>query len=245
MRLLLLALILLPIVSAWGYQTHLWICEQLYNGNMDLRMLIKNKTLFLEGCNAPDIVVKDQRYHNCYYAAECKKIDTSLRSPATLHYFDDISSCFNGSYFSCPALDRFNQTIVNSDEYSIGMAIHYYTDAYVPLHQVTGEDYFSCHKPFEDKVDSKVKSKFWTVSQKCTFSFPCNKSGSTIRKCDTEYTDIITFSYEDLVKVVIKADEEVSGKLKINKGDYGYLLRRTGLFHLIIQKILRFLNKLA
>jgi hypothetical protein len=240
-----LTLLFLPMAAAWGYQTHVWICEQLYTGNEAMRMMIKNKTLFLEGCNAPDIAINDQRYHNCYYAVECKEIDTSKRAPATLHYFDDISSCFNQSYFSCPALDRFNQTIKARDEYSIGMAIHYYTDAYVPLHQVTGEDYFSCHKPFEDKVDAKVNSKFWTVSQKCTFSFPCIKTGSSIRKCKREYTDIVSFSYEDLVKVVIKTDEEVSTKLNISKGEYGYLLRKTGHFHLIIQKILDFIRKLA
>jgi hypothetical protein len=207
--------------------------------------MIKNKTLFLEGCNAPDNVINDQRYHNCYYAAECKEIDTSRRAAATLHYFDDISSCFNLNYFSCPTLDRFNQTIKNKDDYSIGMAVHYYSDAYVPMHQITGEDYFSCHKPFEDKVDVRVKSKFWTVSQKCTFSFPCSKLGSSIRKCKSEYTDVISLSYEDLVKVVVKTDEEVSAKLNISKGDYAYLMRRTGLFHLIIEKILRLINRLT
>jgi len=243
MRLLLFLLLLLPSVFAWGYETHVWICEQLYVGNKDLRGMIKNKTLFLEGCNAPDNVINDQRYHNCYYAAECKEIDTGERAPATLHYFDDISSCFNLSYFSCPTLDRFNQTIKNKDDYNIGMAVHYYVDAYVPMHQITGEVYFSCHKPFEDKVDAKVNSRFWTVFQRCTFSFPCSKSKSSIRKCKSEYTDVISFSYEDLVKIVVKTDEEISAKLNIDKGEYGYLMRRTGLFHLIIEKILRLINK--
>ncbi|MEM5801718.1 MAG: hypothetical protein QW350_03065 [Candidatus Aenigmatarchaeota archaeon] len=231
-----LLFLFIPIVAAWGFDTHIWICEKIYNGNKDLQAIIKNKTLFLEGCNAPDNIVNDQKYHNCYYAAQCKKIDTNKKAPGTLHYFDDISLCFNNSYFSCPTLEKFNQTI-KKDDYSIGMAIHYYSDAFVPLHQVTGEDYFSCHKPFEDKIDKMLNKKDWVVEQKCSFSFPCKKAGTTIKKCNDSYTDNIYFSYDDLVKVLIETDKEVSRKLNINSGNYDYLFKKTGFFYQILEKI--------
>jgi len=240
----LLLFVFIPIVAGWGFDTHVWICDQILKGNKDLQGIIKNKTLFLEGCNAPDIAINDQRLHNCYYARQCKKIDTSKRAPATLHYFDDISSCFNNSYFSCPALERFNQTI-KRDDYSIGIAIHYLSDAFVPLHQVTGEDYFSCHRPFEDKIDKSIKSSSWTVKQKCTFSFPCKKAGTTIRKCDEVYADEIEFSSDDMARVVVQIDKEVSRKLNIAEGDYKFLLRKTGFFYQILYKIKEMLSRLG
>ncbi len=238
-------LLFIPIVAAWGYDTHVWICEQLYIGNSALRGIIKNKTLFLEGCNAPDTIIKDQLYHNCYYAKQCKKIDTKIKSPGTLHYFSDITSCFDGMLFSCPALDRFNQNI-KQDDYSIGAALHYYVDAFTPTHQITGEDYFNCHKPFEDKVDKIIKSSNWIVKQKCSFSFPCSKAGKTIRKCQDVYNETIEFSHIDMVQLIIKADEEISSNLNISKGNYNFLKKDfTGWFYLIVERIKEIISKIT
>ncbi|MCX8179361.1 MAG: hypothetical protein N3E38_01320 [Candidatus Aenigmarchaeota archaeon] len=235
-------LLFLPTVLAWGFDTHVWMCEEIYNSNKELQKIIKNKTLFLEGCNAPDNVISDQHLHNCYYARQCKKIDTSKKSPATLHYFVDVADCFDGKFFSCPALDKFNQTL-KADAYSIGMAIHYISDAYNPLHQVTGEDYFSCHKPFEDKVDASIKRNNWFARQFCTFSFPCFKARNSIRKCDDVYSETIEFSYSDLVNVVVKIDEEISNRLNINKGDYTHLIK-TGMFYRILEKLQKIFQNL-
>ncbi|MFH8080447.1 MAG: zinc dependent phospholipase C family protein [Candidatus Aenigmatarchaeota archaeon] len=236
LKFLILLSFMLPIVNAWGRETHVWICNQIYSGNEALREVIKNKTLFLEGCIAPDTIVKDQRQHSCYYAKQCKKIDTTIKAPGSLHYFADISECFDGDYFYCPALEKFNETI-KMDDYSIGMAIHYFSDALTPTHQITGEDYFSCHKPFEDKIDSFVGKKGWKISQKCSFSFPCNVVKKTIRKCDDVYFESIDFSYEDLIKVVVATDKEISSRLGFEEGKYEHLFRRTGLFYQILQKI--------
>jgi len=48
----------------------------------------------------------------------------------------------------------------------VGIASHYFFDAKCVWHQVTNEDYYGCHKPFEDEVGEKVKRyglSGWTV----------------------------------------------------------------------------------
>jgi len=238
-------------VKAWSYETHLFLCEEIYNGNEELRKMLDKKE-FLRGCNAPDIEFKDQNYHNCYIAKECKYINVSNTKPGTLAYFTEINDCFNETYLSCPAISKFYESIqkAKSDKFSfyIGAATHYYSDAFVPLHQVTGEDYRNCHLSFEDKVNEKIINKelFWSVSQKCTFYFPCKATVKTIRKCNHNYTAEIKFSYTDMINVIINTDNAISKELNIKSGDYSYLLKRkpTGFFIALLNKILILLKNI-
>ncbi|MEM5878751.1 MAG: zinc dependent phospholipase C family protein [Candidatus Aenigmatarchaeota archaeon] len=240
MRFLLLILLFIPLVYSWGFETHEWICKQLVIGNQDLRNTV-NENDFIRGCNAPDTEIKDQLYHNCYYARECKHINTEIKDPVSLAYFTEIKDCFEKDLYSCPALLKFNASIAKNDSYWIGASIHYLSDAFTPVHQITGEDYYRCHKPFEDKIDKKLKEKNWIVRQDCEFSFPCSKAGSMIRKCQTKYNSTIEFSYDNLVELVVVIDKEVSHKLKINEGRYESL-KQTGMIALIKNKIIELFN---
>lgn len=239
MRFLILIVFFIPSVYSWGFQTHEWICRQLLGGNSDLKQMV-NETEFMSGCNAPDIEIKDQIYHNCYYARECKPINIEIKDRVSLAYFAEIKDCFESQFYSCPALSRFNSSIKKNTSYWIGASIHYISDAFTPTHQITGEDYYKCHKPFEDKVDSKIKQKNWVVKQQCEFSFPCFKAGSMIRKCQRKYNSTIEYSYYDLVDLVIVIDREVSNKLNIKQGKY-LNLRYTGMFS-FLNKIMEFFN---
>lgn len=237
--------LLLPLVASWGFETHLWICEQLYNGNNKLQKMLK-KDDFLHGCNAPDFEFNDQKYHNCYMARECKKINVRNISPATFTYFSDINDCYIGKPFSCPALDRFNQSLnkalINNFSYYVGAAVHYYSDAFVPLHQVTGEDYWDCHVAFENKIDDKLvkNEKFWVISQSCIFYFPCVATEKMIKKCQNAYIADISFSYYDMVEVIKQIDKDLAYRFNISTGDYSYLLKNniTGLLTFIFNRII-------
>lgn len=243
--------LILPLAYSWGFETHVWICEQLYNGNNGLKKIL-DKNEFLRGCNAPDIEFDDQNYHNCYMARECKKINVTKIAPATFTYFSDINDCYTGKPLSCPALERFNNSIdiamSSNFSYYVGASVHYYTDAFVPLHQVTGEDYWNCHSPFENQIDEKLakNKRFWKISQECTFYFPCRATEKTIRKCPNVYKANIEFSYEDMVEVVKQTDNALAAKLNISTGDYYYLQsgKATGFLIAIIDRIISILKSI-
>ena len=253
MRLLFTIFVILtsiPIAFSWGWTTHEWFCEQIYNKNHDLQQKL-DKQEFLRGCIAPDKEYKDTRYHHCYVAKECKPIDITKTDPGGLPYFTDITSCKQEIYFDCPAMLKFEEAINNASKsdfsFYLGVATHYFTDSFVPVHQIMGEDYFTCHLPFENKIDKKLEAdeKFWTVTQKCEIYFPCYKTGSTVRKCSTSYDVEIEFSYADVVEVLQKTDSDISTKLGMKEGEYSGLLRNnvTGFFTMLLNRILEFLNR--
>lgn len=223
---LLTLLIIIPSASSWGYMTHEWFCERLYENNKDLRELITNKEEFLRGCIAPDKEYDDQNNHHCYAAAECKKINTSSINPGTVVYFEDIKSCINNEYFDCPTLIKFDESVKNAtvEDFSfyLGVSTHYITDAHVPVHQIMGEDYYGCHAPFERKINEKLErdEKDWVVTENCDIYFPCKKTGKTVRKCDNPYNVDVVFSYEDILKVLKNTDSTISKKLNISEGSY-------------------------
>lgn len=243
-------LIIQPVYS-WGWPTHIFICKQIYNSNKDLNKML-NKDEFLRGCIAPDKEFKDTRYHHCYVAKQCKNINVSIIDSSGLPYFADIKNCMEDSYFDCPTLEKFEESlekvISNNFSFYVGAATHYFTDAYVPVHQIMGEDWWKCHLLFEQKIDEKLEKgeRFWTVSQKCEIYFPCKKISEINRKCDSGYNVTIFYSYEDIVEIIKKTDLAISERLNITEGNYSYLLEKkpTGFFVLILNKIAKFLNRL-
>jgi hypothetical protein len=206
---------------------------------------------FLRGCNAPDEEFKDFQNHHCYVAKECHTIDTSRIDPVSLSYFSDIEDCKEDSYFDCPALRKFNESMRKASEdnfsFYVGAATHYFTDAFVPLHQTMGESWWDCHLPFEEEIDEKLKKgeRFWRVSQECYVYFPREKRGKANRKCEEGYSTNIVFTYEDIVNLIEKTDKTLTRRLNIShEGDYSYLFKRphSGFFHLILSKIIDFLK---
>ena len=233
---------------AWSGQTHEWVCEQIHKTNKELNKKL-DYNQFIRGCTAPDKEFKDQQNHHCYVARQCHTIDISKIKSNSLAYFSDIEDCTEESYFDCPAMEKFEEYTKKMSEsnfsFYIGVSIHYFTDAHVPLHQIMGEDYWKCHMPFEEKIDDNLKNekRFWTVTQACEIYFPCKKAGKVSRKCDKKYDVNIVYSYENIVDLVKKTDKTLSERLKLNyESDYSYLLKKhpTGLFGLIINRIINF-----
>ncbi len=231
MRLLLAAIIfllLIPTAYSWGWDTHIWICKQIYDSNKDLNKVL-DRWEFIRGCIAPDKEYDDQINHHCYVAKECKTIDVTKTDPAGLSYFTDIEACIEDEYFDCPAMEKFDEALNNATKsnfsFYVGVATHYFTDSYVPLHQTMGEDYWECHVEFEKKIDEKIErnKKFWTVTQDCKVYFPCYKVGNSNRKCAEGYDAEITFAYEDIVEIIEKTDSAISERLDLERGDYSYL----------------------
>jgi hypothetical protein len=233
---------------AWNGYTHEWICEQIYRTNKELNKKLDHDQ-FIRGCTAPDVEFKDKSYHHCYAVRQCHFIDVSKIEPNSLTYFSDIKDCVGKSYFDCPALEKFEDSLINArkDNFSfyVGVSTHYFTDAHVPMHQIMGEDFFKCHAPFENDIDKELKEdkKSWTVSKNCEIYFPCEKTGKVSKKCDEKYDADIVYSYENIIDLIEKTDKTLSERLKLNyESDYSYLLKRnpTGFFGLIIDKIINF-----
>jgi hypothetical protein len=150
------------------------------------------------------------------------------------------------SYFDCPALEKFNESIEKALKgnfsFHVGAATHYFTDAFVPVHQTMGESWWNCHNPFEERIDEKLerREKFWKVSQECYVYFPCERKGRVNRKCERGYYANIIFSYEDVVGLIEKTDEALTEKLNLtHDGDYSYLLeKKIDFLSLVLNKIL-------
>ncbi|MDI6825778.1 MAG: zinc dependent phospholipase C family protein [Candidatus Aenigmarchaeota archaeon] len=233
---------------AWNFATHEFICEQIYQTNKELNKILDHDQ-FLRGCNAPDTEFNDQQNHHCYVARQCHVIDTSKIKPNSLAYFSDIEDCVEGSYFDCPAMEKFEEYIEKASEnnfsFYVGVSTHYFTDAHVPVHQTMGEDYWKCHIPFEKKIDDNLKSgkRSWTVSVKCEVYFPCEKVKKVSRKCDKGYNVDVIYSYKNIVELIEKTDKTLSKKLDLSyESDYSHLLgrRSTGFFTLIASRIVNF-----
>ncbi len=226
---LIFLLLILPITYSWGYTTHEWFCEKLYENNQDLKKIITNKEEFLRGCLAPDKEYDDQNNHHCYVSKECKLINVSKIDPGSLTYFSDMANCVEGTYFHCPALIKFEEAIKNSTidnpSFYIGVSTHYMTDAYTPVHQIMGEDYYKCHAPFEREINNKLEKNEgdWEVSTNCDIYFPCKKAGKAVRKCENSYNVDVTFSYKDIIEALKKTDHSLSSKLNITEGNYDSL----------------------
>ncbi len=136
---------------AWDWDTHRWIAEKICN-DFNCQCLSEIK----EGSIIPDRDFKDFRNHVYYNPNTCKP------SP----YY----KC--PKYFNDAALRKTDYWLNKAKEASgcerwkyIGIASHYFFDSKVIWHQVVGESYYECHKPFEDKVGEKFKygEKNWTV----------------------------------------------------------------------------------
>lgn len=224
-------ILLIPFVSAWGWSTHSFICEQIYRTNKELNKMLDNED-FLRGCIAPDKEFEDTAYHHCYVARECKTLNISKINPGGLLYFTDLENCIEDEYFHCPALEKFEESVdkakINNFSFWLGVSTHYITDAHVPVHQIMGEDYWSCHSPFEEMVGENLEEgkRSWDVSLACEVYFPCRLAGTQPRKCENSYVANIKFSYSDIVEVIEITDEEISKKLNIADGDYSYLLEK-------------------
>lgn len=245
--------LLIPTSFAWGFTTHEFICEQIYQTNEELNEMLDHEQ-FLRGCNAPDAEFKDQRDHHCYVARECHSIDASRVEPNSLTYFSDIQDCVEDSYFHCPALEKFdeylNKASKSSFSFYVGASVHYFTDSHVPLHQTMGEDYWDCHMPFEKNIGNNLKSnkRSWTVTQKCDVYFPCKKAGKMPRKCKEKYTVDVSYTHEDIIGLIEKTDNALTEKLKLSyQSDYSHLLKKypTGFFELITNNILNFFSMLT
>jgi len=244
----LLFFLLIPNSFAWDSTTHEFICEQIYQTNKDLNRVLDHDQ-FLRGCNAPDTEFKDEQNHHCYVAKQCHVIDTSKTNPVGTAYFTDIGDCIEGSYFDCPALNKFEEFLEKTSEgnysFYVGVSIHYYTDAHSPVHQVMGEDWWNCHLPFEKGVGDNLKNseRFWFVTRRCDVYFPCEKHGMVNRKCSEKYDANVTFSYVNLVELIKKTDQALSQKLNLSyESDYSYLLKKheTGFLISIFNKITNF-----
>ncbi|GEM_PF-3220962 len=138
---LLLFFILVAPAQAWDWDTHQWlaerVCEDLACPCLDT---IK------EGSLVPDRDFKDFRNHH--------------------HY--DPKTCKPSPYYKCPtryddvALDKTRYWLERAGDAEgcerweyIGIASHYFFDSKDIWHQVQDEDYYGCHKPFEDAVGEK------------------------------------------------------------------------------------------
>ncbi len=243
-------LLTIPAVYSWGWETHSFFCEHIYNSNIELNKRL-DRDEFLRGCLAPDKEYKDSRNHYCYVAKQCKVIDVNRTNAGELPYFTDFQECMEDNYFDCPAMENFEEALNNATisnfSFYVGVAAHYFTDSYVPVHQTMGEDYFKCHLPFESKVDNKLEKgeKFWTITQPCKFYFPCSNERNVTRKCSNSYYAEISYSYEDVIEVLEKTDSAVGKNLGIKEGDYSHLLKTkpTAWITLILDKILELLRR--
>jgi hypothetical protein len=249
---MLLFFLLIPNSFAWDSTTHEFICEQIYQANKNLNKILDHDQ-FLRGCNAPDTEFNDEQNHHCYVAKQCHIIDTSKIDSVSLAYFMDIDDCIEDSYFDCPALDKFEESIekASKSDYSfyVGVSTHYYTDAHVPVHQVMGEDWWGCHLPFEKEVGENLKGgkRFWSVTQECDVYFPCERYGKTNRKCSEKYDTNVTFSYVNVVELIKKTDQILSQKLNLSyESDYSHLLKKheTGFLTSTFNKITKFFENL-
>jgi len=159
MRGLLAALVLVFLSAealAWDWDAHRYLAEEICR-HYSCGCYAEIK----DGSVIPDRDFQDFSYHSCY----------------------DPESCTPSSYYSCPtwkscpAMDKAKEWMEKAAKAEgcerwkyVGIASHYFFDAKCVWHQVTNEDYYGCHKPFEDEVGEKVKRyglSGWTVC-KCS-----------------------------------------------------------------------------
>jgi hypothetical protein len=144
---LVLLLLVAATACAWDSETHEWLARELCEDtgcNQSCSMEMQR------GSVAPDEVFHDHRDHHLYSTAR---------------------DCPESELWNCPekddfiALEKMHEWLERGSCYSVGVASHYFFDSKVFWHRVQNEDYFECHKPFEDRVGEVIEREGFNVTQ--------------------------------------------------------------------------------
>ena len=156
--LVLCAILFVPAVHAWKWETHQYLAELVCDG--DAPSIDK-------GAIAPDNEFKDFVNHHVY--GQC---NSALKAE-----WCDGAGCFDctgGNIIDSVAIDKAQEWILKlkSDEniydksYDCGVASHYFFDSKVYFHQTKSEKE-SCHSGFEAKVNERIKAKDYSNWTEC------------------------------------------------------------------------------
>lgn len=144
MKWVLMLLLLVPSAYGWDWDTHEHIAKDICK---KLNCPCMNE--IINGSTVPDRVFKDNINHLCY----SKEWPCSLSNKWTCPSID-----------RCPALEKASYWLNEAKKqagcekwYSIGIASHYLSDAYVFWHHVSNEPYEECHYSFERAVGEHLK----------------------------------------------------------------------------------------
>lgn len=229
-----LFILVAPFVSAWKWETHEYLAEQVCNKlsiNCDLSKLH-------DGAIAPDKEFKDFFDHHAYY--DC------VRQGQMIEWCDFEKGCYdcsNGTLTDNIAFTKARTWLnyIEVDEtmpdksYDLGVATHYFFDAKVFFHQTRNEKE-SCHNAFEENVNKRIKNKDYSNWTECA----CGKCVSFF-DFDKWEDEFVEFMRDKNSSISSPANQLISKVAKKVGGGSG-VLPDAGFFEKVVSWIKLLLN---